>query len=246
MGTIVDGLITIGNQNMNEWEPKLEGGRDIGTGSLPKSRNRQGEGRSIVPASRNIGNYKLTNLSVMGKRGEVTRSYSSTKNNNLDNEYPGLKGLEKLKKEINENKKVKNIYKRYILDKDIHITAYHKISENKGGMTPGIDEETLDGITENYINETIGKLKDHTFKFRSYKAKLEDQPSRREWILKANGKKRLLGIPSPRDKIVQKVMVIILEMIYESSIFIDNSHGFRPNRSTHTALEKIGGWKNID
>lgn len=150
-------------QYMNEWEPKLDRGHNPGTGSLPKSRNRQGEGRSIVPEIK-------TNISVMGKRGEVIRFYSSSKNNNLD-EYPGLKGLEELRKEISENQKVKNIYKRFMLDKDLHLTAYHKISKNKGGMTPGIDDETLDGISGKYIEETIKKLKDHTFKFK---------PSRKE------------------------------------------------------------------
>lgn len=133
MRTIVDRLRSIGDQYMNEWEPKLEGGREVGTGSLPKSRDRQGEGRSIIP-----GSYKRTNNPVMGKRGEVTRSYSSSKKNNQDNEYTGIKRLEELKKEINE---------RYILDKDITSpcsSANHKISKNKGGMTPGIalGEET--------------------------------------------------------------------------------------------------------
>lgn len=55
---------------------------------------------------------------------------------------------------------------------------------------------------------------------------------------------RKLGIPSVRDKIVQEVIRLILECIYDSPhgpYFSDASHGFRPNRSCHTALREIRG-----
>jgi len=57
-------------------------------------------------------------------------------------------------------------------------------------------------------------------------------------IPKANGKERPLGINSPREKIVQKALAAILEQIWEP-IFLSNSHGFRPNRSVHSALETL-------
>lgn len=47
-----------------------------------------------------------------------------------------------------------------------------------------------------------------------------------------------LGVGAPREKIVQKGLQIILEAIYEN-LFLDCSHGFRPNRSTHSALKPI-------
>jgi retron-type reverse transcriptase len=61
------------------------------------------------------------------------------------------------------------------------------------------------------------------------------------YIPKPNGDVRPLGIPSPRDKVVQRSMVNVLEKIYEP-IFLDSSVGFRPGRSTHTAIKAVTGW----
>jgi len=116
-----------------------------------------------------------------------------------------------------------------MLDKNMYILAYDKLKSNPGMMTPGLNPETLDGISSEWIEEIIKTKKDESFKFK---------PARRIKIPKANGKLRPLTIASPRDKIVQQVMLMILSPIFEPT-FSDLSHGFRPNLSCHTALKMI-------
>tara|TARA_B110000046_G_scaffold171804_1_gene193013 strand:- start:17063 stop:17353 length:291 start_codon:yes stop_codon:yes gene_type:complete len=93
----------------------------------------------------------------------------------------------------------------------------------------GVDNKTLDRFSYSDINDIIQKLKDHSFAFK---------PVKRVYLEKPNGKKRPIGIPSPEDKVVLKAMSMVLEKIYESE-FLNNNHGFRPNRGTHSALESI-------
>jgi RNA-directed DNA polymerase len=107
--------------------------------------------------------------------------------------------------------------------------AYVNIYSNKGAMTRGVDKATLDGFSDERAVSIIKLLKDGRYRFK---------PSRRVYIPKANGKMRPLGIPSADDKLVQEVMRIILERIYEP-IFKSSSHGFRPGRSCHTALGSV-------
>lgn len=97
-------------------------------------------------------------------------------------------------------------------------------------MTAGADGTTIDGMGNERIERIILSLKD-----RSYQPK----PARREYIAKKNSsKKRPLGIQSGDDKLVQEVVKMILESIYEP-VFSNKSHGFRPNRSCQTALKQI-------
>lgn len=96
-------------------------------------------------------------------------------------------------------------------------------------MTPGTDGLTLDGMGMERIRKIIDSLKDFSY---------QPAPARRQYIPKKNGGKRPLGIPSVNDKLVQEVVRLILESIYEPT-FLPTSHGFRPGKSCHTALADI-------
>ena len=118
---------------------------------------------------------------------------------------------------------------RNLFNRDLFLLAYQNIYKSEGNMTKGTDNKTIDGMSIKRIDTIISKLRDESY---------QPQPSRRTYIPKKNGKMRPLGIPSFDDKLVQEVMRMILESIYEGS-FSKNSHGFRPNRSCHTALNQI-------
>ncbi|MCM2979236.1 reverse transcriptase domain-containing protein [Priestia aryabhattai] len=127
--------------------------------------------------------------------------------------------------------------KNYVFDRlyrnlynvEFYLKAYSQLHAKPGNMTKGTDNRTIDGFSIARINSLIDSLKNETY---------QPKPSKRVYIPKANGKKRPLGIPSFDDKLVQEVVRMILEAIYEGS-FHESSHGFRPKRSCHTALDKV-------
>lgn len=115
---------------------------------------------------------------------------------------------------------------RELYDLDRFLRAYAKLYPNDGAMTPGVTNETVDGMSLAKIKAIIQSLRDGTFSWT---------PTKRVYIPKANGKKRPLGLPTWTDKLVQEVIRSILEPYFEAK-FRDSSHGFRPGRGCHTAL----------
>lgn len=118
---------------------------------------------------------------------------------------------------------------RNLYNPAFYLLAYQQTYPKPGNMSPGVDGKTFDGMSLSRINGIIESLKN-----QSYCPK----PARRTYIPKKNGKLRPLGIPASDDKVVQQVIKMILESIYEDT-FTDTSHGFRPNRSCQTALSQI-------
>ena len=131
-------------------------------------------------------------------------------------------------KACNSNYQYQRLY-RNLYNPEFYLTAYQKIQAKQGSMIAGTDGKTVDGMGMKHINALIAKLRDFSY---------HPSPARRTYIPKANGKKRPLGIPSFDDKLVQEVVRMILESIYEPT-FLNTSHGFRPKRSCHTALQYV-------
>lgn len=140
--------------------------------------------------------------------------------------------------ELEELVKINKNNQGQINDKLIHIVsdtkvlilAYEIIKSNPGNSTPGIDSITLDQIDLSWFTKISKELKAGKYKFK---------PARRVYIPKPGEKgERPLIINSPRDKIVQQAIYLVLNAIYEPS-FLDSSHGSRLNKGTHTALKDI-------
>ena len=128
-----------------------------------------------------------------------------------------------------KNFKFERLY-RILYNKDMYLLAYQNIYAHEGNMTKGTDGETIDGMSLKRIDDLIAKMRNESY---------QPKPSRRTYITKKDGKrKRPLGIPAFIDKLVQEVIRMILEAIYEGS-FENCSHGFRHDRSCHTALDQI-------
>lgn len=145
--------------------------------------------------------------------------------------------LEKRLTSISNNKvngKVCDLY-TLLWNDAIWYQAYQNIYSNHGAFSKGIGEDTLDKMDKERIFDIINSIKSKEY---------EPTPVRRVLIPKSNGKMRPLGIPNGTDKLVQEVCRMILEAVYENK-FSDSSHGFRPNRSCHTALKEIYKWTSI-
>jgi group II intron reverse transcriptase/maturase len=112
---------------------------------------------------------------------------------------------------------------------ELWLLASQRIAPKPGNMTEGVDGKTIDGAGLKLIGEIIADLK---------ASRYVPKPARRVYIPKANGQRRPLGIPCFQDKLLMTVLKLILEAIYEPT-FSEASHGFRPNRSPHTALAEI-------
>jgi group II intron reverse transcriptase/maturase len=118
---------------------------------------------------------------------------------------------------------------RQMFNPQLYLMAYGRIYANKGAMTPGATQETVDGMSLRKIGRIIDAVRHERYRF---------SPVRRVYIPKKSGKLRPLGLPTWSDKLVGEVMRLLLEAYYEPT-FSDRSHGFRPGRGCHTALREV-------
>jgi RNA-directed DNA polymerase len=107
--------------------------------------------------------------------------------------------------------------------------AYKQVKRNKGAA--GIDRVPVGEFASWYAGQGESLL------CSLYKGTYQPQGVRQVEIPKANGGKRMLGIPTVTDRIIQQAIAQVLSPIYERK-FSDHSYGFRPNRNAHQALER--------
>ena len=117
-----------------------------------------------------------------------------------------------------------------ILSRENMLRALKAVKRNKGAA--GIDKVTV-GELDEYFRQHWAEMKADILN-----KKYKPQPVRRVYIPKSNGKKRPLGIPTVADRVIQQAIAQKLVKIFDPT-FSDYSHGFRPQRSCHTAMEQV-------
>lgn len=125
---------------------------------------------------------------------------------------------------------LENIY-RQLFNRELYLCAYSRLYRNKGAMTPGSTNETVDAMSLEKIDNIIEQLRYERYRWT---------PVRRVMIPKRSRprKHRPLGLPTWSDKLLQEVIRSILDAYYEVQ-FSKHSHGFRSQRGCHTALVEI-------
>jgi group II intron reverse transcriptase/maturase len=156
-------------------------------------------------------------------------------------ELPSTEWLREFQRKLHAKAKAEPKFRFYTLyDKtyrtEVLAEAYRKARANGGAC--GVDGETFEDVEKKGVTDYLAELQ-REMKERRY----VPRPVRRVYIPKPNGKERPLGIPTIRDRIVQRAFLLILEPIFEAD-FADSSYGFRPGKGAHDAVREIYKYLN--
>jgi len=116
-----------------------------------------------------------------------------------------------------------------VLSRENMLAAHKRVLQNGGA--PGVDGITVDDLWDMAVDQWEAirkKLLSGTYK---------PSPVRKVEIPKPGGGKRMLGIPTVLDRLIQQALLQVLSPLYDPT-FSDASFGFRPGRSAHQALDR--------
>ena len=229
-GIINDSIVLLAKTNPNEGNATAQAPKQVSLRATI-AQNQDDEGTRDITASTDSSSDKRARsqhsiATLSEKAGSVKNS--AHKNEILENLIYRV-----ILSELNKYKTSEGKYNGIIriLDSNLLQTCYSLIKSNPGNMTPGTENTTLDGINLEWFYKTATDIKEGRFKF---------SPARQTLIPKPNkpGEYRPLLIASPREKIVQKALQVLLNAIFDPH-FSKSSFGFRPGRSLVNALNKL-------
>ena len=205
---------------------RLKNRKNLRTTGFNLYKNLSNKGKRSVHSTLSVKEGTQTNRSFVGLR----RSFSTNiRSNNLDERVLVTELKQMVEKCKNKDGRYGNLIQIIGSFSTVNL-AYLMVKSNPGISAKGVSNETLDGINLKTLQKISKDILSGAIKF---------SPVRRVLIPKP-GKSALrpLGVSSPREKIVQKAIDLVLTVIFEE-IFLDCSHGSRPNRSCHSALKHL-------
>ena len=184
------------------------------------------KGKRSVHSTSSVKEGRQTNRSFVGLR----RSFSTNiRLNNLDERVLVTELKQMVEKCKNKDGRYGNLIQIIGSFPTVNL-AYLMIKSNPGISTKGVSNETLDGIDLKTLQKISKDILSGVIKFSPVRRVLIPKPGKATL--------RPLGVSSPREKIVQKAIHLVLTAIFEE-IFLDCSHGSRPSRSCHSALKHL-------
>lgn len=134
----------------------------------------------------------------------------------------------------NADRDVNRLLERIVSPENLN-NAYKRVVRNKGAG--GVDGMKVDELLQ-YLKDNGKEIRESVLA-----GKYKPAPIRRVEIPKDNGKKRMLGIPTAVDRVIQQAIAQVLIPIYEPE-FVETSYGFRPGKSAHDAIRKCQEYLN--
>lgn len=162
------------------------------------------------------------------KAESLTAHLNKTNRVQLDTEVPKWLKRLSLLAQLKHGIKARSVWSLLKMD-DLWIAAYKKLANSPGALTRGVNTETIDGYSLKILKTLKEKILKQEYYFKA---------ARRVYIPKPQGGRRPLGIPAFRDRVVQEVIRVILQTIFEPK-FSQYSHGFRPGRSQQSCMKQI-------
>ena len=154
-------------------------------------------------------------------------SVKKVRNNNYTNMQ---EEFDKLYAESRKGQIFTDLFPTIISEENI-LLAVRNIRANKGSKTPGVDQHTMKDLLRLDEVKLVAMIRQKLNSYRPGRVKRVEIP-------KANGKMRPLGIPPIMDRLIQQCILQVLSPICEAK-FHEYSNGFRPLRSTHTAMAQV-------